>query len=285
MTGRAPFPERPSPGQGLAAFALAFVSGNVVSLVSGVGLLLGVAAVQGVTDPEALEGLAEGPFVTLGTTTVLQLVMLGAALVSPWLFRASWVESLAWRPPPLATLFVAPLAGLALAPSGELLRATLEGALPELSLGNLDAIKEVVLSTPIPVALVVVAVLPALAEEFLFRGVLQRSFGDGLFALVIATLAFALIHLDPVHVIGVLPVGFFLGWLVQRTDSIFPSVAVHFVNNGAAVAAVHLEAAGFGEAQATGSAPLAWAVGGLACFVPLVAFLAYLTRGRDGETG
>ena len=57
-------------------------------------------------------------------------------------------------------------------------------------------------------------------------GVLPPAVG-----ITIASILFAAFHVDFVHVIAVLPLGLFLGWISWRSASLFPAVIGHFVNN------------------------------------------------------
>jgi uncharacterized protein len=96
------------------------------------------------------------------------------------------------------------------------------------------------------VSLALFAGLAPLVEELVFRGLLfgwiQGRWGGGP-AFVVSSLAFAAAHVEPAHVILVLPLGLLFGWLRWRTDSLWPSLAAHMANNGLAVtAAAYLSA-------------------------------------------
>lgn len=89
----------------------------------------------------------------------------------------------------------------------------------------------------------VVALVPAVAEEFLFRGMVQKSLEQGLGArrgLVFTGLIFALYHLNPFSLIPLISLGLYLGYLVYRSGSLWVSVAAHFYNNAIACVAVYL---------------------------------------------
>jgi hypothetical protein len=53
----------------------------------------------------------------------------------------------------------------------------------------------------------------------------------------VSSLAFAAAHAEPAHIILVLPLGLWFGWLRRRTYSLWPSLAAHVFNNGLAVVA------------------------------------------------
>jgi membrane protease YdiL (CAAX protease family) len=79
---------------------------------------------------------------------------------------------------------------------------------------------------------------PAAGEEFLFRGLMLRSlirkWGPG-GALVASSLAFGLVHFDPVHSIAASFIGLYLGLVLLRTGSLIPALACHSLNNLIAV--------------------------------------------------
>lgn len=83
-----------------------------------------------------------------------------------------------------------------------------------------------------------IAVVPALCEELLFRGFIQPSLATRLpnwIAICIASGTFALFHMDPIHIITVLPLGLWLGWLTHASGSLYPAMLAHGTNNALAV--------------------------------------------------
>ncbi len=84
---------------------------------------------------------------------------------------------------------------------------------------------------------VCVAIVPALVEEFMFRGVILnflRKHGDG-FALITSSFLFGLVHGNFVQIPFAFIVGLTCGFIVIKTGSILPSVFLHFLNNGTSV--------------------------------------------------
>jgi len=87
--------------------------------------------------------------------------------------------------------------------------------------------------------LFMIALLPALGEELLFRGVLQQIFvkwlKNGHAAIWLAAFLFAALHLQ---FFGILPrflLGAFLGYLFYWSGSLWYPITVHFTNNALAV--------------------------------------------------
>jgi uncharacterized protein len=101
-------------------------------------------------------------------------------------------------------------------------------------------------STSVPellLVLFIVAFIPAIAEEFLFRGLVQRSFERVLGpwgGVVLAGIIFGAYHLNPFSFIPLVLLGVYLGFLAMRSESIWTSVSAHFFNNAAACVAVYL---------------------------------------------
>ena len=93
-------------------------------------------------------------------------------------------------------------------------------------------------SVPTGVAAVLVgllmSVMPGICEESLFRGCSQRGLlrrWRPFTAILVASAAFALAHLDWQHSPAVFPLGVWFGIVAWRTGSIWPSIACHFANN------------------------------------------------------
>lgn len=83
-----------------------------------------------------------------------------------------------------------------------------------------------------------IALVPAFAEEVLFRGYILRAFeksGGILLALVFSSIVFALFHLQLTNLLPLATLGAVMGLLTWLSGSIWPAVLAHFVNNGAAV--------------------------------------------------
>ncbi len=103
------------------------------------------------------------------------------------------------------------------------------------------------------VNLAVIAVIPAIGEEFLFRGVLQRIIGkltrNTHVAVWITAFLFSAIHMQ---FLGFLPrfvMGAIFGYMLVFSGSIWVPVCAHFVNNAVAVLINHFIELGYLEDQ------------------------------------
>ena len=85
-------------------------------------------------------------------------------------------------------------------------------------------------------------VMPAVAEELLFRGAFQglmRPSGSAV-AIFAPALLFGLLHLDLAQGLTAFVCGVFLGWLAERSGSILPGMLLHLVNNMLAFLTIYL---------------------------------------------
>jgi membrane protease YdiL (CAAX protease family) len=79
-----------------------------------------------------------------------------------------------------------------------------------------------------------VVLVAALAEEMSFRGFLQASLerkGDPTRAVLLSSLTWTMIHMNPFWAIQIFIMGIVIGFLVWRTGSIVPAIIVHGINN------------------------------------------------------
>lgn len=83
-------------------------------------------------------------------------------------------------------------------------------------------------------ALLTVAIYPAISEELLFRGIIQASFIKKLkpfFAILLTSVLFGMFHMSITLLVGTTLIGALLGILAYKTKSIFPAMIAHFSNN------------------------------------------------------
>ena len=180
----------------------------------------------------------------LWNIVVMVLFSLLTIVVFLW---AGWFEASRTylRSRPWAVLLWCVIASLgALVPS-----MALQGLLPEWS----GWAKEIVDQTSeqleglmtIPGGYMVVALLPPLVEEMVFRGCVLRSLlqwkPQRRWAMIaLSALIFALVHLNPAQMPHTFLIGLLLGWLYMRSGSIVPGVVYHWANNTAAYVMFHV---------------------------------------------
>ncbi len=109
-------------------------------------------------------------------------------------------------------------------------------------------------SMPIPLenfgwyvlALIIVALLPAIFEELIFRGIilngLRKCLGD-ISAIFLSAALFALMHGSLEQLIYPFMLGIILGWVARRMNSTFASMIVHFLNNAIVITIQYISVA------------------------------------------
>lgn len=164
-----------------------------------------------------------------GLVLILTAALAGIVTIVVFLW-AKWAEvSRHWvRTRPWMVLFWCVLAAFgALVPS-----SWFQELMPELP-NNAEEIFDVVLKERW--GYFVVGLLAPLSEELVFRGAILRSLlkwkANPWIGIVISSLLFALIHMNPAQMPHAFLIGLLLGWMYYRTDSIVPGVVYHWVNN------------------------------------------------------
>ena len=83
-----------------------------------------------------------------------------------------------------------------------------------------------------------IALLAPILEELLFRGAIQGILQDTLRspwkAIVISSLIFGIVHMNPAQIPFAFLLGMMFGWLYYRTGSLLPGIVGHVLNNSIA---------------------------------------------------
>jgi membrane protease YdiL (CAAX protease family) len=112
------------------------------------------------------------------------------------------------------------------------------------SLARLDRAVSAVRAGPsLWVVFATLSLAPALGEELLFRGFLQRCLVERMrpaLAIGISAAAFGALHWDPVHAVAAFALGLYLGSVVHLAGSIRAAILCHAANNCWAVAVIVL---------------------------------------------
>lgn len=86
-------------------------------------------------------------------------------------------------------------------------------------------------------SVLMLAILAPVMEEVLFRGILLESvrekYSSGR-AIVVSALMFGVIHVIPQQVVNAFVIGLILGFIYVRTDSLWPVIIIHALNNAMA---------------------------------------------------
>ena len=96
------------------------------------------------------------------------------------------------------------------------------------------------------ISVIVIAFLPALFEETMFRGGLQnlvsRWTKKPILSIVITAIVFSAIHGSYLGFLSRFALGFILGWVYYKTGNIWLNIIGHFINNGLAVTVLYFSA-------------------------------------------
>jgi membrane protease YdiL (CAAX protease family) len=258
-------PDRLAPWQG----ALVLVVVGIGAQIAGAVALFVAVGVQAATGGQSFLELVQQPsFGALAPSLLATGLTMGLGSMGiVWLARRPQREALGVRGAPWPAFVAAPIGILALGPTSDGLRRLMQHYAPDFTLGTLEGLEAIVHGAPLWMVAPLFAFVPGIAEEVLFRGAFQRSIQTRWLAIVLSGFFFALYHTDPHHVVAVLPLGFYLAWLGDRTNSLLVPITAHVVNNGTAVvAAVMLGDAPEPTTEDLVWIPVGWAVAGLAIF-------------------
>jgi uncharacterized protein len=93
-------------------------------------------------------------------------------------------------------------------------------------------------------SILIVALLPAVFEEAIFRGALQnllsRWIKAPVWAIVITAIIFSAVHGSYDGFVPRFVLGFILGWLFYRTGNIWINIAAHFLNNAIGITMLYV---------------------------------------------
>ena len=190
-----------------------------------------------------------------------------------------------------ATLLVIPLS-VALICMGQPLA---EGFVRLVALIGYDtsAATSIIPSTPgeLVATLILVALLPAVAEEYIFRGCIARSFARKgyVFAVFMSALLFAIMHGSPLQLVHQFLIGVVCAVLFFATRSLWPPIILHFLNNAIALVLGYVQNRGSAFAVAEVWQYVVMCVVGAAATIGLLIAAIYLCKARaakvDPESG
>ena len=87
-----------------------------------------------------------------------------------------------------------------------------------------------------------IALLAPVLEELLFRGTIEerllRRWTNPWIGIVVSSLIFGIIHMNPAQIPFAFLIGLMFGWLYYRTGSLLPGIVGHVLNNS--IAAVNM---------------------------------------------
>ncbi|MFI3229499.1 MAG: type II CAAX endopeptidase family protein [Bacillota bacterium] len=140
-------------------------------------------------------------------------------------------------------------------------------------------------------ALLLIAVLPAIGEEAVFRGAFVNSIGEesGTFmAIVLSGAIFAFSHLNTAQLVHQFILGMLLAYIVIRSGNIIYAVIVHFLNNVMAIV-IPIIAPSFNNLSVFSGAHFgilaAISVAGMCILYPTLRWFISITNGSQSWRG
>jgi len=170
---------------------------------------------------------------------------LAVALVRRW-HASRPLRYLSYRGAPVLDLALSGAGAVAIVPLAELVNRWAYLALPALRELDVGEAALLAIRSPLQAVLVVgaVVVTPAVCEETLFRGWLMGTLRRRLAvapALVAQAVLFALFHMSPLSIVALVVVGFYLGWLFERTGTLVAPMIAHGLYNATLIWVTNLE--------------------------------------------
>jgi CAAX protease family protein len=96
--------------------------------------------------------------------------------------------------------------------------------------------------------IIIIGLIPAVGEEFLFRGLIQKFLVKGLkrvhLAVLLTAFVFALFHFQFLSILPRFVLGIILGYLYIWSGSLWMPILMHFINNSLAVVYFHFYLSG-----------------------------------------
>jgi len=129
--------------------------------------------------------------------------------------------------------------------------------------------------------LFMIAVLPSLGEEFMFRGLLQRLFSEWFknvhVAILLSALLFGAMHMQFYGVMPRIFLGLLFGYLFYWTGSLWIPIFAHFINNASAVVSAYLAKTGIltGDWEKFGATDDPWLIGSSFVLTGILMFVIY----------
>ncbi len=182
-------------------------------------------------------------------TAVTQLMILAVPLLLVWYMKSDVKTLFSLKAPRKGTVLGSVLLYLGTYCLIMVLSVALRALFPE-SMENVELAFSPIARQPFVSILLVVALMPAVGEEFLFRGLmfgsiranwLKRhpkgpSVKGAAYAILISAAVFGVFHMSLAKFFTTFLLGALFAYIVYRTGSIYVTMGLHFVNNAVSMA-------------------------------------------------
>lgn len=173
----------------------------------------------------------------LGMTgvAITEICFLAIALVFTFAFRQNPKEVFRLKLPTVWEFFGTLILCVATYIAGITVVMGVATLFPGAMLQTGGGLQNAISSVPFLVGLLVIAVLPAICEEALHRGVILHFYGEGIknewIIITVMGIVFGIFHLDPVRFLPTAILGGAVTYVALKTKSILPCVIFHMLNN------------------------------------------------------
>lgn len=168
-----------------------------------------------------------------GGVVIQQLIILLCPVLYAWYMKADAKRLFSIKKPGVSQVAGGVLFGIAAFLCAMIIGVLLVPFFPE-SADGLTQLDDMLTSQPAVVLILVVALMPAIGEELLFRGFVMGTLKNkctGVIAVLVTTLLFAAYHMSLIKMFTIGIIGFGLTYAAYKSGSIVTSMCMHFLNN------------------------------------------------------
>lgn len=168
-----------------------------------------------------------------GGVVIQQLIILLCPVLYAWYMKADAKKLFSIKKPGVSQVAGGVLFGIAAFLCAMIIGVLLVPFFPE-SADGLTQLDDMLTSQPAVVLILVVALMPAIGEELLFRGFVMGTLKNkctGVIAFLVTTLLFAAYHMSLIKMFTIGIIGFGLTYAAYKSGSIVTSMCMHFLNN------------------------------------------------------
>ena len=168
-----------------------------------------------------------------GGVVIQQLIILLCPVLYAWYMKADAKKLFSITKPGVSQVAGGVLFGIAAFLCAMIIGVLLVPFFPE-SADGLTQLDDMLTSQPAVVLILVVALMPAIGEELLFRGFVMGTLKNkctGVIAVLVTTLLFAAYHMSLIKMFTIGIIGFGLTYAAYKSGSIVTSMCMHFLNN------------------------------------------------------
>lgn len=168
-----------------------------------------------------------------GGVVIQQLIILLCPVLYAWYMKADAKKLFSIKKPGVSQVAGGILFGIAAFLCAMIIGVLLVPFFPE-SAEGLTQLDDMLTSRPAVVLILVVALMPAIGEELLFRGFVMGTLKNkcaGVITVLVTTLLFATYHMSLIKMFTIGIIGFGLTYAAYKSGSIVTSMCMHFLNN------------------------------------------------------